>query len=83
MEKFDNFFANFFSVLERIVLIFAVSAFMLFCFLIAQKIVNYFSPPEKIEENGYTYQLENYQPENYQPEQTIERYGETYVLVEE
>ena len=79
MEKFDNFFANFFSVLERIVLIFAISAFMLFCFLIAQKIFNYFSPPEKIEENGYTYHL----VEEYNPPESIECYGETYVLVEE
>lgn len=36
------------------------------------------NPPEKIEENGHTYQLEG-----FEPEQTIERYGRTYILVEE
>ena len=36
------------------------------------------NPPKKIEENGHTYQLEE-----FEPEQTIERYGKTYVLVEE
>lgn len=79
MEKFDNFFDNFFSVLKSIALILAVSAFMLFCFLIAQKFVNYFSPPEKIKESGYTYRL----VEEDKPPETIEKYGETYVLVEE
>lgn len=34
--------------------------------------------PENIEENGYTYQLKE-----FEPEQTIERYGRTYILVEE
>ena len=36
------------------------------------------NPPKVIEENGYVYQLDD-----YKPEQTIERYGKTYVLVEE
>ncbi len=65
-SKFEYFYLPISMTILSGLVIF-LSVFMHFC-----------KPPEKIEKNGYTYQLEG-----FEPEQTIELYGKTYVLVEE
>ncbi|MBQ8727057.1 MAG: hypothetical protein IJY83_01020 [Oscillospiraceae bacterium] len=60
------------------ILLVASILLLLFLHLFFEDIYCEINPPKTVEENGYIYQLED-----YQPEQTIERYGETYVLVTE
>lgn len=73
-------FGVFFYFKKDNFVIILIASFLVVLSLLAFIEDSYFeiNPPKTIEENGYVYQLEN-----FQPEQTIERYGETYVLVEE
>lgn len=68
------FLASEFEYFSLPIFMTVLSGLVIFLFVF----MHFYKPPEKIEENGYTYQLEV-----FEPEQTIERYGRTYILVEE